>query len=509
MRYENKISLVILSMAFIVPLIIFNGTLDGFAPKHMLVMSETVQHGYLFSQEAEQIAPGFYIIGAIINILTEIPTKEFVFLPIQFVPYLIVFYVFIYKISGSHLLSSLITLIELISSTNGTDKVFFWPHAIGWIIFYSMLFIIFKIAERKNEDEWEYRILLIILGMSLALISYDIFAVSLLFLAIISLLLFLLKLISKTRKENIRRNYLNILIILIVFDFGLLKFVYDVFIPTIMDKQLRDVTAIDKFLLSYVSTESVQTPLSELYISYPGIISIISLIKYSALLISILAFSIIMFGKLKTNKPINFYNTIVCSIILVAVSYASIRFFLGQFAITQIYLPGIVCTLWLYRFSNKFKIWAIFVVLLLMVVVPVYYYENYSNNLIDMDENKYGYIEYSAYWYLEKTVRSSTAVSDELTKNFFIMHHEKQIEAINYTTIREHMKVLSMDDVAFLLQKSSNSESKYFIVNYDLSRMSLQNWKIIRTWKFSDDKINSNPGIKKIYYSGYIEIYLS
>ena len=153
-----------------------------------------------------------------------------------------------------------------------------------------MLFIVFKIADRKNEEEWEFRILLIILGMSLALISYDIFAVSLLFLVIISLLLFLLKLISKIRKENIRRNYLNILIILIVFDFGLLKFVYDVFIPTIMDKQLRDVTAIDKFLLSYVSTESVQTPLNELYISYPKIISIISLIKYCALLISILAF---------------------------------------------------------------------------------------------------------------------------------------------------------------------------------------------------------------------------
>ncbi|KAB2946784.1 MAG: hypothetical protein OIN84_14905 [Candidatus Methanoperedens sp.] len=509
MRYENKISLIILSMAFIVPLIIFNGTLDGFAPKHMLVMSETVQHGHLFSQEAEQIAPGFYITGAIINILTEIPTKEFVFLPIQFVPYLIVFYVFIYKISGSYLLSSSITLIELISSTNGTDKVFFWPHALGWIIFYTMLFIVFKVAERKNEEEWEFRILLILLGMSLAIISYDIFAVSLLFLVIISLLLFLLKLISKIRKENIRRNYLNILIILIVFDFGLLKFVYDVFIPTIMDKQLRDVTAIDKFLLSYVSTESVQTPLSELYISYPGIISIISLIKYSALLISILAFSIITFRKLRTKNPINFYDTIVCSIILVAISYASIRFFLAQFAITQIYLPGIICTIWLYRFSNKLKNWAIFVFLLLMVVVPVYYYENYSNNLIDMDENKYEYIEYPTYWYLENTIQSSISVSDELTKNFFIMHHEKQVEDINYTNIREHMKVLSIDDVAFLLQKSNNSESKYFIVNYDLSRMSLQNWKIIKTWKFSEDKINSNPGIKKIYYSGNIEMYLS
>ncbi|NJD53881.1 MAG: hypothetical protein FIB07_13555 [Candidatus Methanoperedens sp.] len=508
MRYK-KISLIILSMAFIVPLMIFNGTLDGFAPKHMLVMSETVQHGYLFSKEAEQIAPGFYMTGAIINILTEIPAKEFVFLPIQFIPYLIVFYVFIYKISGSYLLSSLITLIELISSTNGTDKVFFWPHALGWIIFYTMLFIVFKIAEKKNEEEWKFRILLILPGMSLAIISYDIFAVSLLFLVILSLLLFLLKFISNVRKDNMKRNYLNIFIILIVFNFGLLKFVYDVFIPTILNNQLRDVTAVDKFMLSYVSTESVQTPLSELYISYPGIISIISLIKYSALLVSILAFSIIMLGKLRAKNPINFFDTVVCSIILFAVSYASIRFFLAQFAITQIYLPGIVCTIWLYRFSDKFKTWAIFVVLLLMVLVPVYYYENYSNNLIDTDENKYGYIEYSAYWYLEKTVRSSIAVSDELTKNFFIMHHEKQVEDINYTKIREHMKILSIDDVVFLLQKSNNSESKYFIVNYDLSRMSLQNWKIIRTWKFSKDKINTNPKIKKIYYSGYIEIYLS
>ena len=96
MRYENKFSLVILSMAFIVPLIIFNGTLDGFAPKHMLVMSETVQHGYLFSQEAEQIAPGFYLLGAVINLLTEISTKEYIFLPIQFVPYLIVSFLFLY-----------------------------------------------------------------------------------------------------------------------------------------------------------------------------------------------------------------------------------------------------------------------------------------------------------------------------------------------------------------------------------------------------------------------------
>ena len=216
-----------------------------------------------------------------------------------------------------------------------------------------------------------------------------------------------------------------------------------------------------------------------------------------------------MFRKLRTKNPINLYDTIVCSIILVAISYASVRFFLGQFAITQIYLPGIICTIWIYRFSNKLKNWAIFVFLLLMVVVPIYYYENYSHNLIDMDENKYNYIEYPAYWYLENTIRSSIAVSDELTKNFFIMYHEKRVGEINYTNIREHMKVLSIDDVVFLLQKSNNSESKYFIVNYDLSRMSLQNWKIIKTWKYSEEKINSNPRINKIYYSGNIEIYVS
>ena len=52
------------------------------------------------------------------------------------------------------------------------------------------------------------------------------------------------------------------------------------------------------------------------------------------------------------------------------------RIYIGQIAITNIYLPGIFCIMLLYRSSKRMKTWATFVILLLLILIltPIYYY---------------------------------------------------------------------------------------------------------------------------------------
>ena len=511
MNYENKIGFIVLLMAIFVPLIIFNGAIDDFAPKHMVIISEIVQKGHV--EEGEQ-APGFYTFGAISNIFTGLPTKNFLYLPIQLIPYLIIFFTLMYKLSGNYLVSSLITFIELIAGSTGTGKIYFWPHGMGFILFYTLILIFLWVVEVKNFKKLRYRILLILLGTSLVYMSYDLIAMALIISAIISLICYGLWVWLKDTYELISEDYrLNaksfslLFLILTVVQFGFSSFVYKHVIPLFGIHP--EISGIDKFIFSYINTELIQMELQDIYISYPKIISIISSIKYSLLLITIILFLLILIRKIINRDYINPRDAITSSIILMAIIYSLMRLYIGGIAITAIYLPGIFCIMILYRSSNRLKTWATFVILLLLILTPMYYYEKDSHNLINKDTNYFNSIEYPAHWYLNNRYTPSFAVSDELTKNFFVMYgYEKNVLAGTHPRTVKSVKILRTDDALFLINRANDTVlNKYFIINYNLNSMSLQNWKIIKSWNYLKDDIDKNHGLNKIYYADEVAIY--
>ena len=85
---KNKIALILLLMAITLPLLLFNGTADAFIPKHIARVEEISYGGKLIEGENQVIpVPGFYVLGAIITLVSGLASEKLIFFPIQLIPY--------------------------------------------------------------------------------------------------------------------------------------------------------------------------------------------------------------------------------------------------------------------------------------------------------------------------------------------------------------------------------------------------------------------------------------
>jgi hypothetical protein len=273
-------------MAITLPLLLFNGTLDAFIPMHISMVEEISYNGRLIEEENQVIqVPGFYALGAMTTLIGGFVSEKLIFFPIQLIPYAVLFFTVLYRVSGNSIVASLFTLVELCSGTYGTTKIFFWPHGIGELLFFSMLLLIFILLKQDRLSK-PLIFLAVIMGSSLVYISYNLTAMTLLLLAIIMMVLAILHLISIKYNDTDSRHHLSLskmfsilLLILGVVELGLSKFFYGVFIPTFQDAQDLEISSLDKFLIAYINPELSATPLGPIMVSYPAIVSVISGIK--------------------------------------------------------------------------------------------------------------------------------------------------------------------------------------------------------------------------------------
>lgn len=64
------------------------------------------------------------------------------------------------------------------------------------------------------------------------------------------------------------------------------------------------------------------------------------------------------------------------------------------------------------------------------------------------------------------------------------------------------------EDAQVLVQLSEGTlDTKYYILNQKLTGMSLQNWVIIKSWRYSNEEINNNDQINKIYDVPLLSVY--
>lgn len=501
----KKVEYIVFLATLAVPLLIYNGFIDDFIPKHIAIIHEISCQGFL-QDYAKDLIPGFYAIGAVIVELTGIPSIGLIFSPIQLVPYVLIMICFLNKFSKNYLLSIILAFVYFISGTIGTSKIFFWPHALGEIIFFSMCILSLKIMENPKKEASTSHILLIICGLSLIYISYNLTLMYMLLL--ISLII--VSYLSKNIDESLMKFLFNFLVILVIMELGLSEFFYKGFLPTIKGIQNIEISGIDKFFLSYFERPAPETFLSDIYLVYPRVISIISIIKYVFLIISIIIFIYVLYKSKKTGM-LDLYNLFTVSFLFMNLLFAVLRLYIGGIVITSIYFPAILSTCRLHFLNGIYRLWAILVIIILLITTPLYYYELSSGNLINNLGN-YNYIEQSASWNLKYKNECAT-VSDELTKNFFIFFSVEKApqymkKTINYTSMNNEVKILYPDDVKHLLQLSRDqSLTKYFIINYNLNSISLENWISVRSWKLSKYKIDSNNMVNKIYDTSNIAIY--
>lgn len=511
----KKLTYILLILSFIFPLLVLNGAVDVFAPIHVAQINEVRQIGHLTESEFFDF-PEFYTFGIIIELIVGISSRGLIFFPIQLLPMIFLYFLLVYKLSNNYLLSSIFVFIELLAGTTGS-QVFFWPHGIGRILYYTILFILLNINVKKKKLS-EFTLLLVILGLSLSFISYDLYGMLLfilftLFLLYSSLNLLLNKTTNKVNNEYSRlsTNIFNYWFLLIVIELGLSKLVYDSLIPLFKTTDYVEISAIDKFFLEYFSSSFTENLIGDMIINYPVILTKINIIKYSMLTISILICLKLIIKKILRLKNANFYDFFIISYIISSAIFGIMRLHIGQIPITLLYTPGIFCTIWLYNYAKIHRKWAIFVVILLLIMTPTSQYIYNSHNLVSRDQNMFEYINMPVYWCLE--YGEPNIASDELTKNICKLTVSEYLEITPnssniYNTLSKKINLISPNEATFLVQRSNTiSDKKYYLINYKLGILSLANWKIIKSWSYFKDEIDSNSKIKKIYDIGNIAIY--
>ena len=507
-------------MATSIPLLLFNGTADAFIPKHIARVEEISHVGGLIEEEGRVIrVPGFYVLGAIITFVGGLAPEELIFFPIQLIPYAVLFFTVIYRVSGNSIVASLITLIELCSGTTGTAKIFFWPHGIGYLLFFSMLLLIFMLLKQDRFSK-PLIFLAVITGSSLVYISYNLTAMTLLLLAVVMTVLAVFYLMSLKYNNTNGRNHLScskafftLLLILWIVEMGLSKFVYGVFIPTLQAAQDLEMSGLDKFLIAYINPEISATPLSPIMVSYPAIISVISGIKYLFLAITILIFCIVTTNTIFKEKSLDRTSLFILAVLLMQGLFAIPRLAIGGIVVTTLlWFPGMLCVARFSGMSKKFRVWALIVLSVILICTSLYYCTMDSGGYIDRDEDQFTSYKAPVHWFF-KTSNSDLAVSDELTNDFFILYSLKYSIAHgasgpDYDAIAQRHKIMPTEDARVLVQLSEGTlDTKYYILNQKLDSMSLQNWIIIKSWRYSKESINCNDQINKIYEVPLLSIY--
>ena len=336
MNPRNKLACVILLFTFAYSLYVFNGSIDDFAAFHTVPMNEIIQSAYIPNECVVQV-PGFHVLGAIISEVSGISARNLIFLPVELIPYMFLFFLVIYRFSSDYIIASLVTALDMISVTTGSFRVFFWPHGIGAILLYSLFLILYSII---NEDrvrvsrKSEFICLFLICGSSLIFISYDYFAY-LIFLLMSLFFIFSISIIFTQYKEkklkffNICRKIIGLGSIFIILEFGLSTFFYDSFVVSLKNSQHLNVSFLDKFIVAYLHMNESSPGIRQMLVHYPSIISYISSIKYVCLTISILIFIFLIFYKWRESNIFNIYDIFTLAIIFMNFFYGLIRLYIG------------------------------------------------------------------------------------------------------------------------------------------------------------------------------------
>lgn len=510
-----KVVAIILVSAYLLPLLMFNGSIDNFQLLQGALSYEVSQYGYLSENYLISELPAFYAFGAIILDLTGISSISLNFFPIQIVPLIVLLYAFFYRVSGNNIFAGLITLTDMISGTTGTFRVYFWPHGIGYIIFLTIFLVCILLFKRYCTDT-RYYVVLIIALFSLVFICYNYTAMSLLFLVSACFCILILGRTSRSSFKHISiSGFLKSIAIALLGLLGISGFVYNSFIPLYDNLDIRYST-FDKVTFSYFEKSSLSDPFIDLLVSYPFSFTILSILKYGVYLAAISAYLLLAVYKYKQSH-IDLYDVISLSIVSAVSLYMIPRILIGDFFLTNLYFLGLTCLSSIYRLGTKLdrkllSELAFGFLLVILLMTPITYTISYDYSTVNSDENHYSYTERPAKWLLMKA-DDTRVLSDELTKNSLIAYSSEALlqdpEIINpYISLYTNYKRLSVTELLFLINRSDIMPSKnYYVANLAVNHLCLGGWTNIVSWCFYIEDVNSNQKTCSIYDSGKIRIY--
>ena len=491
----KKICLIAFAISYTYILLHFNSSIDAFAPLQISAIYETVDKGFLLDVYRNTV-PAFYILGAELSIILGKSSSFLLFSPIQLIPYTVLFFVLMLKISNSYFLASMIAITELTTGFTGSQRIFFWPHGIGSILYFTLLILVLLMFSDQKKSTWQHHLMAVIIGISLVFTSYDVIFTYLLFLSsfLVYITIFNNVYLGRTSLDYRQYQSIKLLILLTIVELGLTNFVYNNFIHALKSPDSFTMSVLDKFLLSYFSTNVQDNILRDIYLHYSESITYYGYIKYGVLLVFLTIFLMYFISNSNTRHKIE--SIFIISILSSMVIWAVIRLLIGQVEIGFFYYPAIFSIAWLYRNKGYFKKWAMVGAIVLLALNPIYHFLIYDGDLSNKDLDKFSYLNMPLSWCKEETSGYQIR-SDELTKNFYLMSYRTQ-----------DFQTLDVNDVAFLLKRRAQSSNNYFIINMDLKALNIGNWIQIEPWKTTEHRLEENKKVSKILSTQKVFIYI-
>jgi len=491
----KKIYFIAIAASYIYILLHFNSSIDAFAPLQVSAIDETIERGFLLDAYRNTV-PTFHILGSQLALMLGKESKFLLFSPIQFIPYAVLFFVLMLKISNSHLLAGLISITELTTGFTGTQRIFFWPHGIGNILYFSLLILFLLMFSEKNKKLWQYHLMAVLIGISLVFTSYDVIFNYLLFLSS-----FIVYIIIFNNPKHLQRGNpdlrlhqsIKLLILLVIVELGLTEFVYNNFIYALKSPDSFTMSVLDKFLLSYFAVDVKNSIIKDIYLQYPQSITFYGYFKYGILLAFLIIFLIFFISSAQMRYRIE--AIFIISIFSSMVIWAFVRLMIGHVEVGFFYYPAIFSMAWIFRNGGSFKKWAMFGIIILLAMNPIYHFLIYNEDLSNKDMDRFNYLALPLSWVREESSGNEIR-SDELTKNFYLMSYRTR-----------DFQTLEVNDVAFLLNRSNYNNNDYFVINKNLNTIDIVNWIQIAPWKYFDDLIDFNKKLSKVLNSEKVIVY--
>ena len=348
----------------------------------------------------------------------------------------------------------------------------------------------------QKKSTWQHHLMAVIIGISLVFTSYDVIFTYLLFLSsfLVYITIFNNVYLGRTSLDYRQYQSIKLLILLTIVELGLTNFVYNNFIHALKSPDSFTMSVLDKFLLSYFSTNVQDNILRDIYLHYSESITYYGYIRYGVLLVFLTIFLMYFISNSNTRHKIE--SIFIISILSSMVIWAVIRLLIGQVEIGFFYYPAIFSIAWLYRNKGYFKKWAMVGAIVLLALNPIYHFLIYDGDLSNKDLDKFSYLNMPLSWCKEETSGYQIR-SDELTKNFYLMSYRTQ-----------DFQTLDVNDVAFLLKRRAQSSNNYFIINMDLKALNIGNWIQIEPWKTTEHRLEENKKVSKILSTQKVFIHI-
>lgn len=451
--------------------------------------------------------PGFDVLNTTISMLCNIPYTILPTIPFQILPliFLLLSTFLLLSKTENKLNETLVYFIVGVYLLSAYSIAYIWnPHICAMLILLALILI--TIFRLKNERDYHLQtsIIFIIGIISLNFLSYKLTFIALMFFIFLQIFNAIESKFSKNSPKNTNLKF--IILMGTVFTLFFNKFIYNSFIPSVVDKsEFSSPLFFDKLFKSFLRNPN--DPLSTYYFSSPHILSYLTVIFLICVLIIFLICFIIVISKFIQKKKFSIsekiFSSMSLSTLVLFVIYAKLG--LPDFGLLILTTFFGYITIFQLKKWNKLKIMVFLILILMLLVTLASDYQRINNNFYQnqRDYGSFQYLNYPSNWLNINLNPNSKIESDVLTIGYFSL-----IESISGEKT-DYKRVISQGNILNILKNKKFNNKYFFIINNKTGHFDSGGWYVFKSWSNYQNEIHNNNNLNIIYTSGDTEICLT